>query len=53
MLYFYFAGEFSWRIVGYIACSILGNVVGGLLLPVVMMLKEKADQANEYNNVQR
>jgi len=47
MLYFYFAGEFSWRIVGYIACSILGNVVGGLLLPLVMMLKEKADQANE------
>ena len=42
MLYFYFAGEISFHVLGYIACSILGNIVGGVLLPLVIMLKEKA-----------
>lgn len=46
MLYFYFAGELSLQVAGYIACSILGNVVGGILLPLVILLKEKAEQTN-------
>ena len=42
MLYFYFFGEFSWRVLGYILASIAGNIVGGVLLPLVILLKEHA-----------
>ena len=42
MLYFYFFGEVSWRVVGYIFASIAGNIVGGVLLPLVILFKEKA-----------
>lgn len=41
MLYFFFLGECSWRVIGYILVSILGNIVGGVLLPLVVLLKEK------------
>lgn len=47
MLYFYFLGELSWRVVGYILASILGNIVGGVLLPLVILLKEKAKEEKE------
>ena len=50
MLYFYFAGEISWHVVGYILCSVLGNIVGGVLLPLVILLKEKVSA--EKNKVQ-
>ena len=43
MLYFYFLGECSWHIIGYILLSILGNIVGGLLMPLALLLKEKND----------
>ena len=39
MLYFYFLGEVSWRVVGYILLSILGNAIGGVLLPLVVILR--------------
>ncbi len=42
MLYFYFLGEISWRVVGYIVMSVLGNIVGGVMLPLVILLKERA-----------
>ncbi len=42
MLYFYFYGEFSWHVLGYISASIAGNIVGGVLLPLVILLKERA-----------
>ena len=42
MLYFYFLGEVSWRVVGYILMSVLGNIVGGVMLPLVILLKERA-----------
>ena len=42
MLYFYFYGEFSFRVLGYILASIVGNIVGGVLLPLVILLKERA-----------
>ncbi len=47
MLYFYFYGEISWHVVGYIVMSILGNIVGGVLLPLVILLKEKAKEERE------
>ena len=40
MFYFYCAGEFSLRVIGYIALTILGNVIGGIILPLVINLKD-------------
>lgn len=42
-LYFFYLGEFSWRIIGYILLNILGNVVGGVLFTLPMLLKEKVE----------
>ncbi|MBQ8352714.1 MAG: formate/nitrite transporter family protein [Clostridia bacterium] len=39
MLYFYFLGEVSWHVLGYILLSIVGNAIGGVLLPLVVMLR--------------
>ena len=39
MLYFYFLGEVSWQVVGYILLTIVGNVIGGVLLPLVVKLR--------------
>lgn len=39
MLYFYYLGEFSWRVVGYITLSILGNILGGVVIPLVFKLQ--------------
>ncbi len=55
MLYFYHLGEFSWRVVGYILLAILGNIIGGVILPLIVKLKEfsierkkpKEEQATE------
>ncbi len=49
MLYFYFFGEVSGRVVGYILISILGNIVGGIALPLVVLLKEKSEQSKNNN----
>ena len=40
MFYFYCAGEFSWRVIGYVLLTIVGNVIGGILLPLVINLKD-------------
>ena len=40
VLYFYFLGEFSWKVIGYVLLSIIGNIIGGLSLPVVMMIRD-------------
>lgn len=40
MLYFYYLGEVSWHVVGYIALSILGNIIGGITLPLIVKLRE-------------
>ncbi len=40
MLYFYYLGEISWRVVGYIALAILGNIIGGITLPLIVKLRE-------------
>ena len=46
MFYFYCLGEFSWRVIGYIALTIVGNVIGGVILPLVINLKD-----NEYTGL--
>lgn len=43
MMYFYYLGEISWRVVGYVLLTIVGNVVGGVALPTVTLIKEYAE----------
>ena len=47
MLYFFYLGEMSWRIVGYIALSILGNIVGGVLFTLPMLYKERVEKTDQ------
>ena len=42
-MYFYYLGEISWRVVGYVLLTIVGNVVGGVALPTVTLIKEYAE----------
>lgn len=44
MLYFYYLGEISWKIVGYILLTVLGNILGGVALPLVLLFKERTEQ---------
>ena len=40
MFYFYCLGEFSLKVIGYIALTILGNLIGGIILPLVLKLRD-------------
>lgn len=51
MLYFYYLGQCSWQIVGYILMSILGNIVGGIALPLVILLKKKGERIKEEEKI--
>ena len=44
MMYIYYFGECSWRIVGYILLAIAGNIVGGVLYPTFLLVKSKLDK---------
>lgn len=41
MLYFFHFGEFSLQIVGYVVVTMIGNILGGVALPLVLKLKKK------------
>ncbi len=40
MFYFYSLGEVSWRVVGYILITIVGNILGGTAFPLVVNYKK-------------
>lgn len=40
MLYIYYLGEWSWKIIPYCLLSIAGNIAGGVILPLIYLLKE-------------
>ena len=40
MFYFYCLGEFSLKVIAYIALTILGNLIGGIILPLVLKLRD-------------
>ncbi len=42
LLYFFFNGEISWTIVGFEALCIVGNILGGIILPCISLLREQA-----------
>lgn len=52
MLYFYYLGEISWKIVGYILLTVLGNILGGVALPCVTLLKNRAQKQKEAREAQ-
>lgn len=40
MLYIYYLGQWRWEIIPYCLLSITGNIVGGIILPLIYLLKE-------------
>ncbi len=44
VLYFFFNGEFSWKILGYETLCIVGNIVGGVILPYISLFRERSKQ---------
>lgn len=41
MLYIYYLGQWRWEIIPYCILSIAGNIVGGIILPLFYLLKER------------
>lgn len=41
MLYFFYLDEWTWQVFAYIALSVIGNVIGGVFLPLISLLKEE------------
>ena len=42
VLYFYLSGTFGWKTVLYELFCVIGNVIGGIILPLVHVYREKA-----------
>lgn len=50
MLHFFYLGEVSWKVVGYIAISIVGNLLGGVTFPIFTLFRKwsEKDRAERY-----
>lgn len=46
MIYFCYYGEISWRIGGYVLLSIVGNLIGCALMPLMIHYREKDKDSN-------
>lgn len=44
MLYFYYYGELSWRVVAFVVLAFAGNLVGGVIFPLVSILREYVEK---------
>lgn len=44
MFYFFSLGEVSWRVVGYILITIVGNILGGTAFPLVVNFKKRTQK---------
>lgn len=51
MLYFYYYGEFTLQIVGYILITIAGNIIGGVILPFISLLKKKIEAKEDNDRI--
>ena len=47
MLYFYLGATLSWKLVGFIAISFVGNALGGIILPLAIKLRKKAEEKSQ------
>ncbi len=41
LLYFIFSGTLTWQAFGYEICCIVGNILGGVILPYISLFREK------------
>ncbi len=46
VLYFYWSGTFTWQVVGYELLCILGNILGGVILPLISFFREYSKKRN-------
>lgn len=51
MFYFFLAGAWSWKMIGYLLIITLGNCVGGLLIPTIIKLTKFLD--NKGKNTEK
>lgn len=51
MLYFYYYGKFTLQIIGYILLTIVGNIIGGVILPFISLLKEKTEAKEDNDEI--
>ena len=49
VFYFYLTGTCTWQVVGYEVMCILGNIVGGIILPLVSIFREYAKKRDTKN----
>ncbi len=47
MLYFIFSSTYTWKALGYELCCILGNILGGVILPYISLFRECINRANQ------
>jgi formate/nitrite transporter FocA (FNT family) len=52
MLHFFYLGQCSWHVVGYILITIVGNLIGGVTFPIITKIRKyaesnRAEQKNE------
>ncbi len=52
ILYLFYYGEVSWRIVGYIVIAFLGNLVGGVVFPIVSKLREYSEKKKAERQIE-
>ena len=50
LFYFDLYAEFSWRIIGYNTIAIVGNLFGGVVLPLAMIWREKTRAQEKQEN---
>lgn len=49
VFYFYLTGTCTWQVVGYEVMCILGNIIGGIILPLVSIFREYAKKRDTKN----
>ncbi len=47
MLYFLFSSAYTWKALGYELCCILGNILGGIILPYISLFREYISRQNQ------
>ncbi len=50
ILYFLFSRTFTLQALGYEVCCILGNILGGVILPYISLFREKMNEKNSCEN---
>ncbi len=44
ILYFCFYGVWTWKVIAFELCCILGNILGGIILPLISLLRENTQK---------